>query len=437
MKLAEELTFSITRKQARIGVVGLGYVGLPLLLRFHEQGFPVTGLDKNTEVVKKLNEGLSTIKHISDHKIDEFIQSRNCNITSDIEDSADCDVIIICLPTPLDAQDLPDLSYIQNFLISVKEHLRHGQLISLESTTYPGTTEEIIVSALEEYGFEIGEDIFVSYSPEREDPGNLNFTTSTIPKLCSGHTAACKSVAKILYESVINSVVMVESTKVAEMAKLLENTYRAVNVGLINEMRIIASALEVDIYEVIDAAATKPFGFTPYYPGPGLGGHCLPIDPLYLSWKAEQIGIQSDFIKLAAKVNRSVPQQVVDCLEKAFKKRGEEIEEKKILVLGLAYKKNIDDARESPSYEIMALLQKKGANIDYSDPYLVTFPWTRKFKFTNNSVDITKENLNSYDAVILATDHDNFDLELIQRESLILVDTRGVCDKSLENVERL
>ena len=437
MKHSEILSNLVINKSSRIGIVGLGYVGLPLLIRFQEQGFPVTGFDNNIDSVNRLNRGHSPIKHIPNNKIQTLIEAENCFITDDPRKSSSCDILIICLPTPLSEDDTPDLSYIQNYLDSIKGFIREGQLISLESTTYPGTTDEMFVSFVENLGFQVGNNIFISYSPEREDPGNVNFSTSNIPKLCSGVTQSCSKVAKLVYESVIDDVVMVESPKVAEMAKLLENTYRAVNVGLINEMRIIASALNIDIYEVINAASTKPFGFTPYFPGPGLGGHCLPIDPIYLSWKAKQIGVNSDFIELAAKVNRSVPEQVVNCLEKTLKLDKKEIKGKKILLAGLAYKKNIDDARESPSYEILDLLVKKGAEVDYSDPYIEIFPNTRKYNYTKHSVKIIKGTIKQYDAVILATDHDEFDIELIQGESKILIDTRGVCDKSLKNVVRL
>ena len=437
MNIKKNLISSIEKKETRVGVVGLGYVGLPLLLRFHEKNFLTTGFDNNLNCISQLNSGISPIKHISNHKIQSLAEDTSNLITDDVSQCHDCDILIICLPTPLDDKDVPDLSYIETFLGSVSDYLRKGQMISLESTTYPGTTEEIIIPFIENLGFVVGEDIFVAYSPEREDPGNSKFTTSSIPKLCSGHTEACAQVAKNIYEAVIDEIVMVESTKVAEMAKLLENTYRAVNVGLVNEMRIIASSLGIDIYDVIHAASTKPFGFTPYFPGPGLGGHCLPIDPIYLSWKAKQVGVKSDFIELAAQTNRSVPGQVVSRLFEVFQEIGQDLEEKKILVLGLSYKKNIDDARESPSYEILKLLKMKGAKIDYSDPYFENFPETRMYDFDLKNVEINERNLKSYDAVILATDHDEFDISLIQNKSKILIDTRGVCDKNLTNVVRL
>lgn len=437
MNLTKKLISSIESKEARVGIVGLGYVGLPLLLRFQKKKFPVIGFDNNLNFISQLNDGISPINHISNKKIQEFNKDNTSKVTSDVSQVSECDVLIICLPTPLDDNDKPDLSYIKNFLHSVSKFLKRGQLLSLESTTYPGTTEEVIVPFIKELGFQVGKDFFIAYSPEREDPGNPHFSTGTIPKLCSGSSLACMEIAKELYQSVIDEVVLVESTKVAEMAKLLENTYRAVNVGLINEMRIIASALEIDIYEVIKAASTKPFGFTPYFPGPGLGGHCLPIDPIYLSWKAQQVGVKSDFIDLAAQINRSVPDQVVHKLEKTFDEKNQELNGKKVLVLGLAYKKNIDDARESPSYEILDILKKKGAKIDYSDPYIEVFPETRRYNFDIKSIVLNERNLELYDAVILATDHDDFDLDLIQRKSKILIDTRGVCDKTLNNVVRL
>jgi len=426
----------LNNKSARVGIIGLGYVGLPLLLRFHEVGFEVTGFDNHEPTVSMLQKGKSPIRHIKNEAINSINDGKTL-ITSDISLSKACDVLIVCLPTPLDKEDKPDLSYIIDLLKNLKEHFRKGQLISLESTTYPGTTEDVVLPALEEGKLKVGCDLFLSYSPEREDPGNKDFTTKTIPKLCSGYTESCSELAKILYGSIVDEVIMVSSPKVAEMSKLLENIYRAVNVGLINEMRVIASALDIDIYEVINAASTKPFGFNPYFPGPGLGGHCLPIDPIYLSWKASQVGVESRFIQLAAEVNRDVPNQVVNCLKDHFNVEGLELTNKKILVAGLAYKKNIDDARESPSYEILRILDNFGAEVSYSDPYILKFPETRKYKFDLEHVELNEENIELYDAIILATDHDDFDLEFIQSRCKLLLDTRGVCNYSLANVIRL
>ena len=437
MDIPNKTLASINNKTARVGVIGLGYVGLPLLLRFYEAGFSVVGFDNNKVNVTKLKKGQSTIKHIKNSNIEKIIKDKNSVITDDLSLSSTCDALIICLPTPLDENNTPDLSYITKLLDSIKLFLRQGQLISLESTTYPGTTEEVILPYLEKSNLKVGSDLFLCYSPEREDPGNKDFSTQSIPKLCAGYSESCSQLAKALYESVINEVVMVSSLKVAEMSKLLENIYRAVNVGLINEMRIVATALDIDIYEVIEAASSKPFGFTAYYPGPGLGGHCLPIDPIYLSWKASQVGVESKFIELAAEVNRSVPKQVVSCLEDNLFKLGKELKGLSVLVAGLAYKKNIDDARESPSYDIISLLHSKGANVDYSDPYIKSFPETRKYKFNLSHVEINKENLGNYDAVILATDHDDFDLAMMQDYCKLLLDTRGVCDKALKNVIRI
>ncbi len=315
----------IDNKTATVGVIGLGYVGLPLLMRFFQSNFSVIGFDNNQENLKILKGSRSTINHIKDSDVKELVKSERTFLTNDLKYTQKCEVVIICLPTPLDKKNNPDLSFIKNFLKSYINHMRRGQLISLESTTYPGTTDEVVLPYLEKNGLKAGEDFFLCYSPEREDPGNKNYSTKTIPKLCAGYTEKCGALSQSLYSKIIDKVVMVSSTKVAEMSKLLENIYRAVNVGLVNEMRVIASSLDIDIYEVIEAASTKPFGFTPYFPGPGLGGHCLPIDPLYLSWKASQVGVDSRFIELAAAVNSSIPIQVVSCLKKKLNARKKKI----------------------------------------------------------------------------------------------------------------
>ena len=354
--------------------------------------------------------------------------------TLDFSKIAEVDVIIICVPTPLGIHNEPDLSYIHSTLENIKPHYKENQLLILESTTYPGTTEEEIVPVIENAGFSIGENFFIGYSPEREDPGNKNFTTQTIPKIVSGVTENCLGLTKTLYDQIVDQTVPVSSTRVAEMTKILENIHRAVNIGLVNELKMVTDKMDIDIYEVINAAATKPFGFTPYYPGPGLGGHCIPIDPFYLSWKAKEIGMNARFIELAGEINTAMPNYVVQKVAEALNSVGKAINGSKILLLGLAYKKNVDDLRESPSLELMDNLIKKGAKVEYSDPYFEAIPHTRKHQFELRSKKIDSDLLQSVDLVILATDHDKFNYELIEKESPIIIDTRGKFSNSIDKV---
>jgi UDP-N-acetyl-D-glucosamine dehydrogenase len=329
------------------------------------------------------------------------------------------------VPTPLNKNRVPDLSYVINTVEMMLPHIRAGQVMSLESTTYPGTSQEELLPRIEQQGFTVGEDYFLVYSPEREDPGNAHFNTQTIPKVCGGHSPACSAVGKALYEQAIDQVVEVSSTQVAEFTKILENIHRAVNIGLVNEMKIVADKMGIDIHEVIKAAATKPFGFTPYYPGPGLGGHCIPIDPFYLTWKAREYGLSTRFIELAGEVNTAMPEWVVEKVTEALNDHEKSVKGSNILVLGIAYKKNIDDMRESPSAELIKLLLEKGANVSYSDPFVPKFPRMRNYDFELDSKELTEENLASYDCVLVATDHDDFDYDMIQQSSKLVVDTRG------------
>jgi len=418
------MLIKIQNKNAKIGIIGLGYVGLPLSLRFVEEGFNVLGFDIDVEKVRKLNAGKSYIKHIAAGKIKTAIKS-NFRSTTDFSEIKNVDVIIICVPTPLGIHKEPDLSYIKGTLLAIKPYLRENQLLVLESTTYPGTTEEEIVPIIEKEGFEIGTNFFIGYSPEREDPGNKNYTTKTIPKVVSGYTKSCLEMTKTLYDEIVDQTISVSSPKVAEMTKILENIHRAVNIGLVNELKILADKMNIDIYEVIDAASTKPFGFTPYYPGPGLGGHCIPIDPFYLTWKAKEIGMNTRFIELAGEINTAMPTYVVNKVGEALNAVGKSIKGSKILVLGLSYKKNVDDLRESPSLELIDNLIDKGAIVEYSDPYFQTIPQTRKHKFGLVAKPLNKDTLKSADLVLLSTDHDDFDYGLIQKEAIIIVDTRG------------
>ncbi len=411
-------------KDALIGIVGLGYVGLPLMLRYNDIGYRVLGLDVDEEKVTQLNAGESYIEHIPTEKVSRARQS-GFEATTDFSRVSECDALILCVPTPLNKYREPDMSYVISTADSLKPFLRPGQVVSLESTTYPGTTEEELLPRVQEGGLKVGEDIFLVYSPEREDPGNPNFETRTIPKVIGGHTPACLEVGVALYEQAIDQVVQVSSTKAAEMTKLLENIHRAVNIGLVNEMKIVADRMGIDIFEVVDAAATKPFGFTAYYPGPGLGGHCIPIDPFYLTWKAREYGLHTRFIELSGEVNQAMPEYVVSKLMDGLNESSKALKGSRVLVLGIAYKKNVDDMRESPSVEIMELLEAKGCNVAYSDPHVPTFPKMREHHFDLSSEALTAENLASFDAVILATDHDKFDYELIRQHANLIVDSRG------------
>lgn len=421
-KLASVAKFK--SKDALIGIVGLGYVGLPLMLRYNAIGFRVLGIDIDVNKVEKLNAGESYIEHIPGAKI-AAARNSGFEATTDFSRASECDALILCVPTPLNKYREPDMSFVIDTTDSIKPYLRAGQIVSLESTTYPGTTEEELLPRIQESGLVVGQDIFLVYSPEREDPGNPNFETRTIPKIIGGDTAACLEVGTALYEQAIDKVVSVSSTKAAEMTKLLENIHRAVNIGLVNEMKVVADRMGIDIFEVVDAAATKPFGFTAYYPGPGLGGHCIPIDPFYLTWKAREYGLHTRFIELSGEVNQAMPEYVVSKLVDGLNENGKALKGSKVLILGIAYKKNVDDMRESPSVEIMELLQAKGCVVAYSDPHVPVFPKMREHHFNLSSEVLTSESLSSFDAVVLATDHDKFDYELIKESSRMIVDSRG------------
>lgn len=412
-------------KEAVIGIVGLGYVGLPLMLRYNSIGFKVLGIDINEKKVSDLNSGISDIEHIPNTSIAAAVKT-GFEATADFARASECDALILCVPTPLNKYREPDLSYVISTTNSLKVHLRAGQVVSLESTTYPGTTEEEILPRVEESGLKVGQDIFVVYSPEREDPGNPDFETRTIPKVIGGHTPACLAVGTALYAPAIDQVVPVSSTKAAEMTKLLENIHRAVNIGLVNEMKIVADRMGIDIFEVIDAAATKPFGFTAYYPGPGLGGHCIPIDPFYLTWKAREYGLHTRFIELSGEVNKAMPEYVMNKLMDGLNDSGKAVKGSKVLVLGIAYKKNVDDMRESPSVEVMELIRAKGAEVAYSDPHVPVFPKMREHSFNLSSTAVTAETLAGFDAVVLTTNHDGFDYDLIKQHAKLIIDTRGV-----------
>ena len=430
-----DLKSKIQNFDACVVIIGLGYVGLPLSIRFSEEGFKTIGLDIDKQKIGLLNDGKSYINHIKEDDIFAMAKN-NFTATTDFSKVTIADVIIICVPTPLGIHNEPDLSYIKNTLRNIKPYLKENQLLILESTTYPGTTAEELVPFIKSIPdsslithpaslFTIGENFFIGYSPEREDPGNKNYTTKTIPKVVSGVTQNCLELTKTLYDQIVDKTVPVSSPKVAEMTKILENIHRAVNIGLVNELKMVADKMDIDIYEVINAAATKPFGFTPYYPGPGLGGHCIPIDPFYLTWKAKEIGVNTRFIELAGEINTSMPNYVVQKVGETLNTIGKSVKGSKILVLGLSYKKNVDDLRESPTLELLDLLMEKGAIIEYCDPFFPKIPLTRKHQFELVGKPFNKETLKSADLVVLATDHDDFDYNLIEKEAKLIVDTRG------------
>ncbi|MDZ4662385.1 MAG: nucleotide sugar dehydrogenase [Pseudomonadota bacterium] len=428
------LVEKLKKKEAKIGVVGLGYVGLPLSLRLVEVGFYVYGLDIDSQKVKSLNDGKSYIAHIPESHISNMARSGRFKATSDYSKAKDCDALIICVPTPLTKQREPDISFIIETMNSLAPFLRKDQILSLESTTYPGTTDEVLKPYIDKKGLKVGEDFFLVFSPEREDPGNPNFITKTIPKVCGGYTPSCQKAGVTLYSEIVDKVVPVSSTRAAELTKLLENIHRAVNIGLVNEMKIVADRMGLDIHEVIRAASSKPFGFVPYYPGPGLGGHCIPIDPFYLTWKAREFGLNTRFIELAGEVNTHMPHWVIDKVMSALNDRTKSLKSSKVLVLGIAYKKNIDDMRESPSVELMEILKAKGALVDYSDPLIPVFPKMREHYFDLKSVAITPENIKKYDCVLLATNHDKFDYAMIKQNAALIVDSRGVYLEPAPNI---
>jgi UDP-N-acetyl-D-glucosamine dehydrogenase len=420
----KELEALISKGECKVGIYGLGYVGLPLALRFAQVGIKVIGFDIDPRKVELLNQGKSYIERITESQI-KSAQEAGFIATTDFSMTNLVDAQIICVPTPLDKHHQPDLSFVINTVESILPHFRSGQLLSLESTTWPGTTDEVLEPRLKARGFTPGINCALVYSPEREDPGNAKYQTADIPKVIGGTTDYCLKLGMALYQHAIQTLVPVSSPKVAEMTKLLENIHRAVNIGLVNEMKIVADKMGINIHEVIKAAATKPFGFVPYTPGPGLGGHCIPIDPFYLTWKAKEYGINTRFIELAGEINHYMPQWVVQKTIDALNERKKSVKGSKILILGLAYKKNIDDTRESPAVEIMALLQEKGAHVEYSDPHVPTFPRKRDYQFDLKSVSLDLESIKDFDCMILTTDHDDFDYEVLAKSHALIVDTRG------------
>jgi UDP-N-acetyl-D-glucosamine dehydrogenase len=414
----------IESRQATIAVIGMGYVGLPLALRFSAAGFPTLGIESHPGRAARLAEGNSLFQHVCGALVLEAL-ARGTEFTGELARIAEADVVILCLPTPLNEHREPDLSHVLGTLEAMLPALQPGCLVVLESTTYPGTTEEELKPRLEAAGFDVGKNVFLVYSPERADPGNPEYDIENIPKLVSGCSQACLALGMALYSSIVEEVVPVSSARVAELSKLLENIHRAVNIGLINEMKIIADRMGINIYEVIEAASTKPFGFVPYYPGPGLGGHCIPIDPFYLVWKAREYDVHSRFIELAGEVNSSMPGWVVGKIAGALNERGRAVKGSRILLLGIGYKKNLDDIRESSSIEIMHRLRDLGAEVVWNDPYFDTWPQDSEAGVVYEWRQLSPEELMRADGVVIGADHDVFDYELIRQHARLIVDTRG------------
>jgi UDP-N-acetyl-D-glucosamine dehydrogenase len=424
--IADALRHKLDSRTARTGVIGLGYVGLPLAIELARAGFTVTGIDRDARKVAAINRGESYIQDVPTAEVASFHKANRLSATDDPAVIASLDTINICVPTPLRKTKDPDLSYVVSAVEVVAQHLHPGMLIVLESTTYPGTTEEVVQPILERGGLKAGEDFFLAFSPERVDPGNEKWHTRNVPKVVGGLTPACTALAKVLYGASVDTVVEVSSPKVAELVKLLENTFRAVNIGLVNELAQMCDRLGISVWEVVDAAATKPFGFMPFYPGPGLGGHCIPIDPFYLSWKVKEVGFEARFIELAGHVNGAMPHYVVDKINDALNSRSKAVRGSSVLILGISYKRDIDDMRESPALDVMAVLQEKGARISYHDPYvpaLAAREWPGDVDLT--SVSMSPETLAAADCVVIITDHKAFDYAAIARHSKLIVDSRN------------
>jgi UDP-N-acetyl-D-glucosamine dehydrogenase len=445
----------VDARAARVGIIGLGYVGLPLALLFAREGFTVSGFDLDPDKVAQLRRGESYIRHIRATTIAEHVEQKHFEATTDFAHLRDMHAILICVPTPLDSHREPDLSFVRGTAEAIAPHLQRGQLVVLESTTYPGTTEEVVLPILERSGLRCpvssyttdglevtaGEerqaDFLLAFSPEREDPGNQQFQTHQVPKVVGGINASSARAAQALYAQAFEKTFLVSSTRAAEMTKILENTYRCVNIALVNELKLLCLRMGIDIWEVIEAAKTKPFGFTAFYPGPGLGGHCIPIDPFYLTWKAREYEFPTRFIELAGEINSSMPENVVAAITEALNRRKQCLRDARILVLGLAYKKDIDDPRESPSLRIIELLQEAGARVDYHDPYFPRLPKMRKYRFDLERVDLSPETLADYDAVVIATDHSSYDYPAIVRHGRLVVDTRNATHAVQEHREKI
>lgn len=428
----QDLLNKIEDHSATIGIIGMGYVGLPLAIEFAKANFTIIGFDLDETKVAAINTGKSYIKHISDTRIQIITNCNKSHATTDFSKLATADCIIICVPTPLNQYREPDMQYIESTVNTIAKYLRTNQLIVLESTTYPGTTSTLVKPILEETGLRAGEDFFLAFSPEREDPGNKDFSTNSITKIVGGYTENCGKIASFMYDQVISQTHSVSNSDIAEATKLLENIFRSVNIALVNELKIIFDKMGIDIWEVINAASTKPFGYMPFYPGPGLGGHCIPIDPFYLTWKAKEFGVNTRFIELAGEINTAMPEYVINKTETALNNIEKSVKGSNILILGIAYKKDIDDDRESPSLRLIELLLELEANIFYHDPYVPILKKCRKYDFKLTSTELTKELLNNSDAVIISTAHSNIDYDLIANNSRLIIDTRN-CMATVDN----
>ncbi|MDP9173295.1 MAG: nucleotide sugar dehydrogenase [Planctomycetota bacterium] len=415
----------INNKSAVVGVMGLGYVGLPLLAAFHQAGFPVIGFDIDPAKIAALSRGDNYLKHLGESLVRHMHTSDRFQVTSNFSRLDEPDAILSCVPTPLGTHQEPDLSFVEKTADDIAATLRPGQLIVLESSTYPGTTREVVLPRLQTRGLQCGVDFFLAYSPEREDPGRKDFSTQTIPKLVGGVDLASGRVATALYRQAIQQVVSVATAEIAEAAKLLENIYRAVNIALVNEMKMVLTAMGIDIWQVIAAASTKPFGFQPFYPGPGLGGHCIPIDPYYLTWKAREVGMPTRFIELAGEINHAMPDYVVQRTTLALNDRGKAVKGAKILILGLAYKPDVDDVRESPSFELIEKLSRLGAHMQYNDPHVPATHKMRNYDLRMHSVSLSETSLHGYDCVIISTHHSAYDWQMIANSATLIIDTRG------------
>jgi len=449
MKGAERKPEFFAGKDIRIGIIGCGYVGLPLALRFADVGHRVTGFDTDRTKIEKLNAGQSYIQHIPAEKIRQHVQGKRFDATSDFTHLRDMDAVLICVPTPLDQRREPDLSYVEQTATAIAPHLQRNQLVVLESTTYPGTTEELVLPILEKGGLRcpiagdagsenIATDFYLAFSPEREDPGNKQYGLAQIPKVVGGINPPSGRAAAALYAQIVSRVVPVSSTRAAEMVKLLENIFRCVNIALVNELKLLSLRMGLDIWEIIESASSKPFGFMPFYPGPGLGGHCIPVDPYYLSWKAREYDFATRFIELAGEINTSMPYHVVEAVAAALNEQKKSLKGSKVLLLGVAYKKDVDDLRESPSLKLLELLTDRGATLDYNDPYFPALFKMRHYDFSHmRSVNLTPEKIASYDCVLIATDHSSYDYEALVRDAKLVVDTRNATRKVKQNREKI
>lgn len=426
--MIEQLLARILNKSYTVGIVGLGYVGLPLMWTFHKQDLPVLGFDIDEAKVKNLKLGTPYIKHLGKEMMQSLAKSATCDVTTDFSRLKEADALLLCVPTPLNQYREPDMSYIISTTESVAHYLREGQLVVLESTTYPGTTEEVLIPLLEKYsGLTAGKDFYVAYSPEREDPGNSNFNTAKIPKVIGGHGDDALKLAQALYDTAIVQTVPVSDTKTAEAVKITENVFRSVNIALVNELKVVYAKMGIDVHEVLDAADTKPFGFMKFTPGPGLGGHCIPIDPFYLTWKAREFQENTRFIELAGEINTHMPQYVVEQTSKALNMHRKAVNGSKILLVGLAYKPNVDDIRESPTFELMDLLEELGAEVAFYDSYIPTIPPTREHPeyIGRNSVEWNKASISEFDAVLIATNHSDINYHELADWSDCVIDTRN------------